>query len=184
MPIYEFYSPAKRKIYSFFARSSDYACKIPLCPDGKEFKMIKLLSGFSITGQTSEAESEPISDTSSESEDLFSNMGEVQSAKLMKELEGAIGGMDDENPDPKQMGALMRKMCDMTGEKMDESIEEVVRKLEEGTDPNELEDRIIDFENNEENETNTDESNDKVKSISKKVTIRDPFLYEFTDYLK
>ena len=42
---------------------------------------------------------------------------------MMKELEGAIGGMDDDNPDPKQMGALMRKMCAMTGEKMDESME-------------------------------------------------------------
>ena len=43
-------------------------------------------------------------------------MNDAQSAKIMKES-GAIGGMDDENPDPKQMGALMRKMCEVTGEK-------------------------------------------------------------------
>ena len=36
------------------------------------------------------------------------------------------------------MGALMRKMCDLTGEKMNGSMEEIVRKLEEGMDPQEL----------------------------------------------
>ena len=50
----------------------------------------------------------------------------------------------DDNPDPKQMGSLMRKMCEMTGERMDEPMEEVVRKLEEGMDPDELEDRMGD----------------------------------------
>ena len=52
-----------------------------------------------------------------------------QAEKIMKELEGAMGGMDEDNPDPKQMGQLMRKMCEMTGESMDETMEEVVRKL-------------------------------------------------------
>ena len=52
MPIYEFYSPGTRKIYSFFARSPSYAEKTPFCPDGKKHAMKKLLSGFSITGVT------------------------------------------------------------------------------------------------------------------------------------
>ena len=33
----------------------------------------------------------------------------------------------------------MRRMCDMTGEKMDGVMEEVVRKLEEGSNREELE---------------------------------------------
>jgi len=186
MPIYEFFSPKKRKIYSFFARSSDYADKIPLCPDGKQFEMKKLLSGFSITGQKSETETEPGSDDNIGSENPFANMNEAQSAKMMKELEGAIGGMDDENPDPKQMGALMRKMCAMTGEKMDESMEEVVRRLEEGTDPNDLEERMsdFDFENNEQHLPDADEKQDKTIAFSSKITFRDPYLYEFEDYLQ
>jgi hypothetical protein len=186
MPIYEFFSPEKGKIYSFFARSSDYAEKIPLCPDGKQFEMKKLLSGFSITGQKSETETEHSADDFAESDDPFANMNEAQSAKMMKELEGAIGGMDDENPDPKQMGALMRKMCAMTGEKMDESMEEVVRRLEEGTDPNELEERMsdFDFENNEQHQPDADEQQDKTKAFSKKITLRDPYLYEFEDYIE
>ena len=63
----------------------------------------------------------------------------------MKELEGAMNGMDDENPDPRQMGQLMRKMCEITGERMDEPMEEVVRKLEEGMDPDALEERMGNF---------------------------------------
>ena len=31
---------------------------------------------------------------------------------MMKELEKSVEGMDDENPDPKQMASLMRKMRD------------------------------------------------------------------------
>ena len=54
MPIYEFFSPSTGKIYSFFARSTQYSNEIPICPDGKSKKMKKILSGFSITGNHSE----------------------------------------------------------------------------------------------------------------------------------
>ena len=43
---------------------------------------------------------------------------------------------------PRQMGSLMRKMSELTGESMDEPMEEVVRKLEEGMNPDELEERM------------------------------------------
>jgi len=47
----------------------------------------------------------------------------------------------DEN-DPRAMGRMMRKMSEMTGEKIDGEMEEVVRKLEEGTDPEALEEQL------------------------------------------
>ena len=112
--------------------------------------------------------------------------------KVMKELEGAMGGMDEDNPDPRQMGQLMRKMCEMTGETMDEPMEEVVRKLEEGADPDELEDRMGDFlgdeQPNDKTGGNDEDSMDSVKSrlkkLMKKKMVRDPKLYEFSEYLK
>ena len=106
----------------------------------------------------------------------------------MKELEGAMHGMDDDNPDPRQMGSLMRRMCELTGEKMDESMEEVVRKLEEGADPDALEDQLDGFmpENPELSSNGESENSKKIKSkvrkLLKKRVIRDPNLYEFTDY--
>ena len=192
MPIYEFMSQNTGKIYSFFAHSPSYAEKIPFCPDGKKYKMEKVISGFSITGQKEEAPEIPAGDSGDDPNDPFAGMDPGQAEKVMKELEGAMGGMDEDNPDPKQMGQLMRKMCEMTGETMDEPMEEVVRKLEEGADPDELEDRMGDFlgdeQPNDKTRGNEEDSMDSVKSrlkkLIKKKMVRDPKLYEFSEYLK
>ena len=188
MPIYEFFSPTTGKIYSFFARSTSFSDKTPLCPDGKKNEMKKILSSFSITGtleDTSEEES-----GSDDSENPFDQLDPKQAELAMRELEGSMHGMDDENPDPKQRGSLMRKMCEITGEKMDGQMEEVVRKLEEGMDPDVLEDQIGDFmdkESDSENNTNEISQEDirnKVKKMLHQKLFRDPELYEFSDHLE
>jgi hypothetical protein len=192
MPIYEFMSRDTGKIYSFFAHSISYAEKTPLCPDGKKYKMQKVVSGFSITGKKEEPLEIPGQDAGTDPNDPFAGMDPNQAEKVMKELECAMGGMDEDNPDPKQMGQLMRKMCEMTGETMDEPMEEVVRKLEEGVDPDELEDRMGDFLGDEESgpipggeEGDLKESvKTRLKKLMKKKMIRDPKLYEFSEFLK
>lgn len=192
MPIYEFMSQNTGKIYSFFAHSPSYAEKIPFCPDGKKYKMEKVMSGFSITGQKEEAPEIPAGDSGDDPNDPFAGMDPGQAEKVMKELEGAMGGMDEDNPDPRQMGQLMRKMCEMTGETMDEPMEEVVRKLEEGADPDELEDRMGDFLGDEQphdktggnDEDSMDSVKSRLKKLMKKKMVRDPKLYEFSEYLK
>jgi hypothetical protein len=191
MPIYEFVSRDTGKIYSFFAHSTSYAEKIPFCPDGKKFKMEKVISGFSITGGNEKQSEEAEKSDSIDPNDPFSGMDSNQAEKVMKELEGAIGGMDEDNPDPKQMGHLMRKMSEITGESMDEPMEEVVRKLEEGADPNELEDKMGNFMGLEETEGTSEDphnpSKEFVKSqLKKKIVkkmVRDPELYEFSEFL-
>ena len=191
MPIYEFVSRDTGKIYSFFAHSTSYAEKIPFCPDGKKFKMEKVISGFSITGGNEKQSEEAEKSDSIDPNDPFSGMNSNQAEKVMKELEGAIGGMDEDNPDPKQMGHLMRKMSEITGESMDEPMEEVVRKLEEGADPNELEDKMGNFMGLEETEGKSEDphnpSKEFVKSqLKKKIVkkmVRDPELYEFSEFL-
>ena len=62
----------------------------------------------------------------------------------MKEMEKSIDGMDDENPDPKQMGSFIRKMSEIT-ERVLTSRWKVVRKLEEGKDPNDIEQEMEDL---------------------------------------
>ena len=193
MPIYEFYSPDSRKIYSFFARSLSCAEKVPLCPDGKKYRMRKVISGFSITGKREEPEELP--QVSNDPDDPFAGMDESKAQAAMQELEGAIEGMDEENPDPRQMGQLMRRMCDLTGESMDEPMEEVVRKLEEGMDPDELEDRMGDAFGDDAAEGGmpgvspdageADESGakSKLRRLMRRPLVRDPELYEFSDYL-
>ena len=185
MPIYEFYSPSTGKIYSFFARTPSLAGKTPHCPDGKKHKMKKLLSAFSITGKSSDNESVATEDQVSNEDSPFDGLDSKKANAVMQELESSMKGMDDDNPDPKQMGSLMRKMCDLTGEKMDQQMEEVVRKLEEGMDPDALEDQMGAFTeepdmNFEEKESGT--TSKVKKALSKKLT-RDPQLYEFADFV-
>jgi hypothetical protein len=193
MPIYEFYSPDSRKIYSFLARSLSCAEKVPLCPDGKKYHMRKVISGFSITGKREETEELP--QISNDPDDPFAGMDESKAQAAMQELEGAIEGMDEDNPDPRQMGQLMRRMCDLTGENMDDPMEEVVRKLEEGMDPDELEDRMGDAFGDDAAEGGMpgaspdagegDESGakSKLRRLMRRPLVRDPELYEFSDYL-
>ena len=140
MPIYEYYSPDTNKIYKFFAKTLAQKDVIPNCPDGEEHRMEKMLSGFAITGKTrkSRKEDDPAAGGLGGMDDL----DDPRVASLMKEMEHAVEGMDEDNPDPRVMGNLMRRMGDAMGEQFDPQMEEVVRKLEEGQDPETIEDQM------------------------------------------
>jgi hypothetical protein len=58
----------------------------------------------------------------------------------MGEMEREFSGVDEN--DPRAMGRMMRRMADLTGETLGGEMEEVVRKLEEGADPDSLEDGL------------------------------------------
>ena len=61
---------------------------------------------------------------------------EREMMRLMSQMEDM-----DEN-DPKQMGKLMRKMTEITGEGLDPEMEEAVRRLEAGEDPDKIEEEL------------------------------------------
>ena len=191
MPIYEFYSPDTHKIYTFFARSSAYADRTPRCPDGKDHAMRKLISGFSVTGAGSKDEEQRLDAPVEGGDDPFAGMNESQMNAAMHELEKTVGSMDEENPDPRQMGQLMRKMAEMTGDKLDEGMEEVVRKLEEGADPDELEDRLGDImEDGGDFDDHPDLKPGEKEAVSgrgrrtkRPQPSRDPEMYEMVDFL-
>ena len=58
----------------------------------------------------------------------------------MASMEKEFGNMDEN--DPKAMARMMRRMSELSGEKIDGDMEEVVRKLEEGADPDSLEEQL------------------------------------------
>ena len=126
MPIYEYYCPDNHRIYQFYAKTLAQGRTVPRCPDNPKFRMRKLLSPFAVVGQASDGPSPG---------------GETSQAPGDERMEAAMGAMErefsgvDEN-DPKAMGRMMRRMADLTGERMDGEMEEVVRKLEEGRTPN------------------------------------------------
>ena len=137
MPIYEYYCPDNHTVYQFYAKTLAQGKTIPKCPQNPKFRMQKMVSAFAVTSGGKGAE-EPVAGAA--------GAGAGDSAEDAR-MEAAMGAMEkefanvDEN-DPRAMARMMRRMSDLTGEKIDGEMEEVVRKLEEGTDPEALEEQL------------------------------------------
>ena len=129
MPIYEFYCPQNHRIYSFLARSLAYASKTPRCPENPRWKMEKLVSGFAITGRAKE-----------KPEGGPEMPDDPRMEKMMAEMEREFSSLgDSDNPDPKVMARMMRRMTELTGEKTPAAMEEMIARMEKGEDPEKLE---------------------------------------------
>lgn len=72
----------------------------------------------------------------------------------MQEMEREFSNVDEN--DPRAMGRMMRRMAELSGEKIDGEMEEVVRKLEEGQDPEALEEQFGDLGGGGENDGDDD----------------------------
>lgn len=138
MPIYEYYSPDTNKIYSFYAKTLAQGKLTPRCPDQPKARMVKLVSGFAIGGgkpKSDDAALNPAAPAADSADDA--------------RMEAAMGAMErefssmDEN-DPRAMARMMRRMAELSGEKLDEPMEEAVRKLEEGAAPDSLDEQLGD----------------------------------------
>ena len=151
MPIYEYYSPDNNRIYQFFAKTIAQGQSIPKCPDNAEYRMVKLISGFAIGGTTRKSketdaasgpggdapEGAPGGGTGPEGGDAADDPRmEAAFSQLEREMESV-----DEN-DPRAMGRMMRRMSELTGEGLEGEMEEMVRKLEEGQDPEKIEEQM------------------------------------------
>jgi len=185
MPIYEFYSPKTNKIYSFFARSMSMRDKTPKCPDDKRASMVKLVSGFAITGKAER--DKPEGDGIHDDEEF--DLSNPKVAAAMQEMEHAMASMDENNPDPKVLGSLMRKMADISGEKMPEQLTEMVARLEKGEDPEKLEAEYGDALESLDQEMGPDEKEanpeGRLSRLLRRRALpqRDPTLYEMAEYL-
>lgn len=135
MPIYEYFCPDNNTVYQFYAKSIAQGQTLPKCPDNPKYRMKKMVSGFAITkpGNSADAPLPPEGRDGDRAEDA-----KLEAA--MAAMEGEFANVDEN--DPKAMGRMMRRMAEMTGEKLDGEMEEVVRKLEEGADPESLEDQM------------------------------------------
>lgn len=166
MPIYEFYCRECHTIYSFFARRVDTET-VPKCPKGtKKCKLQRQMSRFAIsTGRSESPEGGPEFD-----------MDEEQMEKAMMQMAGELEGADEE--DPRAMARMMRKLMDTTGMNMGEGMEEAIRRMEAGEDPDKVEEDLGDVLDGEDPFT-TGES--KLKGIARRMTEApnvDPEVYD------
>jgi hypothetical protein len=176
MPIYEFFCPNNRRIYSFLARSLRFSDTTPRCPDNAKWKLEKMISGFAITGRAKEASATGGDDADDPKMDA-----------ALEAMEREFGGLGDtDNPDPRALAKMMRRMGELTGQKMPEQMDEVIARLEKGEDPEKLEAEYGDvFDKMDDAFGDGDEGvpdgGGKRKRRTRRIT-RDPTLYEMSDY--
>lgn len=137
MPIYEYYCPDNHTIYQFYAKTLSQGQTIPKCPDNAAYRMTKMISPFAVTrgGKGSEEKAPDANQTGGPDAPEDARMEAAMDA-----MEREFANVDEN--DPRAMARMMRRMSELTGEKIDGEMEEVVRKLEEGVDPDTLEEQL------------------------------------------
>ena len=138
MPIYEYQCEKCRRILNFLVRNVA-THKPPVCPKCGHPKMTRELSRFAAPKGGKKASAEPAAGGPAPTgmppggggDDIPPGM-----EKLLSEAEG----MDEK--DPRAMGRLMRKMAEQTGEVMPEEMNDVIRRLESGEDPEKIEEQM------------------------------------------
>ena len=134
MPIYEYYCPDNHTVYQFYAKTLAQGQTIPKCPDNPAFRMQRTISAFAITKGGRSDEPPPVTDGGGDDAE------DPRLDAAMEAMESEFANIDEN--DPKAMGRMMRRMAELTGESLDGEMEEVVRKLEEGADPDALEEQL------------------------------------------
>ena len=131
MPVYEFLCGECNKIYSFhsFKVATE---KVPACPKCGHEDLKRVPSRFGVAAKQAEP-------GAGGDDDAFEDPRmEREMMRFASELEGM-----DEN-DPRAMAAAVRRMTEIAGEPVTPAMEEMIRRLEAGEDPEKVEEELGD----------------------------------------
>ncbi len=131
MPIYEFYCAGCHALYSFLARRP--SSKRPSCPRCGRPRLERRASVFAVsTGRP-----EPAADAGESSVD------DRRMESVMAELARDVERIDES--DPRQMASFMRRFFDRSGMPVGAGVEEAIRRMEAGEDPEQVEEQMGDL---------------------------------------
>lgn len=132
MPIYEFLCAACNRIYSFhsFKVAPD---KVPACPRCRATDLRRVPSRFGVAAKKASGEA-----AGGEGPEGDDPRMEREMMRFAAELENM-----DEN-DPRAMAAAVRRMTEIAGEPVTPAMEEMIRRLEAGEDPEKVEEEMGD----------------------------------------
>lgn len=133
MPIYEFYCHHCHRVMSFLSRAVNTE-KTPPCPRCGRGDLARRASAFAISKGRKE-----------EPKPQAAPGPDIDEGRLEKAMQVLAGEMDsiDEN-DPKQGAHLMRKLFAATGMAVAGGMEEALRRMEAGEDPEKIEEEMGD----------------------------------------
>ena len=127
MPIYEFYCGDCHRIFSFLSRRANTAASPP-CPKCGRSTLTRRPSSFAISKGRKE---EPAPDR---------GMPEIDDARLEKVMESLAGEAEGMNEDdPRSAARLMRRMFEAAGLPVGAGMQEALKRMESGEDPEKIE---------------------------------------------
>ena len=126
MPVYEFYCPDCHTIFNFFSRRVNTE-KRPHCPRCGRPELERQVSRFAVSKGRQEAEGD----------DNMPDIDESRMERAMQALASEAEGLDEN--DPRQAARMMRKLSEAMGTDLGSGMEEVIRRMEAGEDPDQIE---------------------------------------------
>jgi putative FmdB family regulatory protein len=133
MPIYEFYCEPCHRVFSFLSRRIE-TTRVPGCPRCGAQALARRASSFAISkGRKEETAGGP---------DEMSDLDEGKLMKLMEELGPEAEKLDEENP--RQAASMMRRVMSAAGLPVAGGMEEALRRMEAGEDPEKVEESLGD----------------------------------------
>jgi len=135
VPIFEYLCKTCNRIYSFLSFSSTPQ-REAACPKCGASPLTRVPSTFAVaTGQRKSASAEKPQRPSEE----------VVPPALERELEALASSVDEKDlEDPRTMARLMRRLAEASGEPVPQTLEEMMRRMEAGEDPEKLEEELGD----------------------------------------
>jgi putative FmdB family regulatory protein len=133
MPIYEFYCVDCHTIFNFFSYRINTEKK-PSCPKCQRGPLNRVISSFAVLRGVKE-----------EDDMVLPDLDETKMEKAVSMMEQEAQNLDEN--DPKQAAQLMRKLCRTTGMDLGKGMEEALRRMEAGEDPDTIEKEMGDLLN-------------------------------------
>jgi putative FmdB family regulatory protein len=166
MPIYEFYCGDCHTVFSFLARSAG-SSRRPACPRCHRPDLERRASAFAISKGRPEPSGE---------EEGPAGLDDSRMERVMAELAEEAEGLDESNP--RQMARMMRKLYRSTGLPLGEGMEEAIRRMEAGEDPDKIEEEMGDLLEGE--EVSLEKGAERVRALRRKLAAPriDDTLYE------
>jgi putative FmdB family regulatory protein len=133
MPIYEFYCPHCHRVLHFLSRAVNTE-KTPPCPRCHRSDLVRRAAAFAISKGRKE-EPRPAAPPGPA-------LDEERLGRAMEALAGDMESLDEN--DPRQGAHLMRKLFAATGLPVAGGMEEALRRMEAGEDPEKIEEEMGD----------------------------------------
>ena len=112
-----------------------------------------------------------------------SDAADPRMERVMAEMQSEMAGIDEGNPDPKALGRMMRKMTEATGQPMPKEMEQMIRRMEAGEDPEKLEEEFGDAFDGMDIPGEESAGDPGPQRHALRKPVRDPALYEMAEFI-